>query len=194
MNALDGSGMAFGCLFCETGREQELCNLIEYKCPDVEVYSAKCMKHKTFHGVHSREPKVFIPGYVFFRCVDDLHKPDEFPRDRIFKVLRTELGDWRLMGRDYDFTAMLFRYHGILDFSKAYLDETGWVHFLSGPLKDMGEHVVKVDKRGRAGKVQIDFAGKIFGAWLGFDLVDPPEGAGEEKRDADEAAGSAGGA
>ena len=174
-------GIAYGCLFCETGHEQEMCDLIEYKCPDIRVRSARYVRHRTKYGVHTRETKVFIPGYVFFRCEDDIFKPMDFPRDRIFKLLKNEVGDWRLIGGDFAFAQWLFTYDGLLDFSTAYV-ENGWVSFLSGPLKDMEDKIMKIERRGRSGLIEVDFNGKKFRAWLGFNIVDKPEGAEEEEK------------
>ncbi len=174
------TGVAYGCLFCESGSEQELCNLITYKCPDIDIHPAMFVRHRTSHGVHTQETKVFIPGYVFFRCADDIFKPEAFPRDKMFKLLKNEAGDWRLIGSDFAFAQWLLKYDGLLRFSEAYLDD-GWVRMLSGPLKDMENEIVKVDKRGRAGLIEVDFNGKTFRAWLGFTIVDKPEGLHEEK-------------
>ena len=172
---MDERGKAFGCIFCETGHEQELCDLITYKCPDVIVHPAAYVRHRTFMGVHTRETKVFIPGYVFFMCEDDLFIPQEFPRDRIYKILKNEFGDWRLISGDAEFASMLMRYDGTLPFSKAYIED-GWVYPIAGPLKDMEEYVRRIDPRNRSGLIAIRFNGREFRAWLGYDVIDKPPG------------------
>ena len=171
---MDETRTVYGCIFCITGEEEELSKLIEYKCPDVRARAAQYIRHRTYKGVHTRDTKVFLPGYVFFETVDDLFVPLDFPRDLGYRVIRNHVGDWRLMGSDEDFAKWLFTYDGLLTFSKAYeIDQ--WIYFLSGPLKDMEGSIVKVDKRGRSALIRFRFQNKVFTTWLGYELVDPPE-------------------
>ena len=177
---MDQHDTAYGCLFCRTGIEQHLADLIEYKCPDVCARAAMYVKQRTTHGVHRKEKQVFIPGYVFFRCGNDLHIPDQFPRDSSYRILKNESGDWRMFGRDYDFVQWLYSYDGLVGFSKAY-EKDRRVYFLSGPIKDMEDQIVDVDRRGRSALIRTYFQNKCFKIWLGYDLVDLEDPTGNDQ-------------
>ena len=164
--------VAYGCVFCITGKENIVAECIEKTCPGVRATAARQMKHKSVNGKKSRQEAVIMPGYVFFEAESSFEPKLEFPSENIIRVLTTEKNQWRLIGGDRQFVDWLLSYNGLLDFSTAY-KEGEHVHILSGPLKDMEGHITKVDKRGRSGQVELTFNGHSMKVWLGFDLIDP---------------------
>lgn len=92
----------------------------------------------------------------------------------MIKILTVDKGTWQLAGQDERFAKWLFKYDGLLNFSKAYR-EGERIKIVSGPLKDMEGQIKRIDKRGRSGQVILQFGGISTKVWLGFDLIEPRE-------------------
>lgn len=171
----------YGCVFCATGREAVVAQMIEAagRAWGVRAVAARQEKHKSENGQKSKVIAVVLKSYVFFRAPADMPDIAWMPRGEIIRVLTYEDGDWRLMGEDGQFAEWLFSYDGLLRFSTAYR-EGERIRIVSGPLKDMEGQIRRIDKRGRSGQVAIEFNHKVTLVWLGFDLVNPmPESARE---------------
>lgn len=162
---------AYGCVFCISGREQEVAERIQRVCPEVRATAVFQEKYKSVCGKKSRIKAVIMPGYVFFEAPDDAGIVSHFPTIDIIRVLKGNDHDWQLTGNDDEFARWLFSYQGCLKFSTAYR-EGDRIRIISGPLKDMEGMITRVDRRGRSGQVTIKFNNRDVKLWLGFDLVD----------------------
>lgn len=162
--------MAYGCIFCTTGKEQVLAEMMNRYAPSVKAIVARQEKHHSDHGKKSKVEQVMMPSYVFFRAPGG--EMPFIPRENLIRLLTLDDGTWELAGDDERFVEWLFKYDGLLSFSKAY-KEGDRIRIVSGPLKDMEGQIRRVDKRGRSGQVALEFHGKVHMVWLGFDLVDP---------------------
>lgn len=165
------SNRAYGCVFCMTGREQEVAASIQRACPDVRATAVFQEKHKSVGGKKSRVRVVIMPGYVFFDAPDEPDIALRLPRVDIIRILKDDDNGWQLAGSDYEFARWLFSYQGCLEFSKAY-HEGDRIRILSGPLKDMEGMISRIDRRGRSGQVTVRFNGRDVRLWLGFELID----------------------
>lgn len=163
--------VAYGCVFCITGKEQFVANQIEKACPAVRAVTLRQMKYKTNKGVKTREEDIVLPSYVFFKAPSDAEPVLEFPRQNLIRILTND-NIWKLCGEDKRFVQWLFQYDGLLGFSQAY-QEGARIRIISGPLKDMEGQIARVDKRGRSGQVILTFHGKSVPVWLGFELISP---------------------
>ena len=161
----------YGCLFCVTGREELVAERIRDNCPNVHAVTMRKMKYRTSRGVKSSEESLLLPGYVFCRAAADADPMGALPKIDVIRILTTDNGEWRLCGGDRRFAEWLFRYDGLLDFSKAYR-EGERIRIIAGPLKDMEGKIVRIDKRGRSGQIIVDFHDRPITIWLGFELVD----------------------
>lgn len=165
---------AYGCLFCTTGKERAVAWQLERVCPEVRTMVARQEKHRTVKGQKSKIESVLLPGYVFFDAPVDMQPYTHFPWDNVIRVLTMDHGVWQLTGEDRRFAAWLFRYDGLLCFSRAY-QEGDRIRIISGPLKDLEGSIKRIDRRGRSGQVCLTFNGRTITTWLGFDLVDSLE-------------------
>ena len=165
--------IAYGCLFCITGREARVTERIRERCPNVRAVTMRKMKYRVSHGCRSSEEERLLPGYVFFKAPSDIDPFLLFPKDNIRRVLNTDGDHWQLLGDDERFARWLFQYDGLLDFSKAYC-EGDRIRIVSGPLKDMEGKITKMDRRGRSGQVTVKFDKRDVKLWLGFDLIEKP--------------------
>lgn len=161
----------YGCIFCTTGKEMAVARMVHAVCPEVRAVAARQEKHKSVNGQKTRVEAVILPSYVFFEAPAYMESIALLPSTDVIRVLSYE-GDWRLAGDDERFAKWLFRYDGLLGFSKAYR-EGERIRIISGPLKDMEGQIKRVDKRGHSGQVELQFNQKKILAWLGFEIVDP---------------------
>lgn len=164
---------AYGCIFCLTGREQEVAERIERICPEVRAIVAMQEKHKSVNGKKSKVQVVMLPGYVFFEAPDDVSIVIRFPRTDVLRILMGNDHDWRMTGNDYKFARWLFSYDGRISFSTAYR-EGERIRIMSGPLKDMEGMISRIDRRGRSGQITVRFNNRDVKLWLGFDLIEKP--------------------
>ena len=165
-----GKQMAYGCIFCLTGKEASVAEKIKLNFPDICALALRQKKRKTKTGRTTVENVVLFPGYVFFKTDEDNFVFELTRIDGVLSVLSTPKGDWRLWGEDEKFAAWVFQNHGLIDFSKAYR-EGDRIHIISGPLKDYEGEVIKIDKRNRNGQVALCFSGKTMKVWLGFEFI-----------------------
>ena len=166
----DQDDVAYGCVFCLTGKEQLLANRIEEACPGVCARTMRQVKYRTCKKVKTREESIAFPGYVFFRAPAETDIMAQFPRDNVIRLLMPEAKRWQLAGEDERFVEWLFQYDGLLGISQAY-KEGDKIKIVSGPLKDMEGKIKRVDKRGCSGQVILSFYGKEIPVWLGFELI-----------------------
>ncbi len=166
------SNKVYGCLFCTTGKELAVVQRIQAVDNTVRAVAAQQEKYRTVHGEKSRVSEIFLPGYVFLEADSTMESLSWLPRTDIVRILSYGSGQWQLSGQDEAFAKWLFRYDGLLGFSKAYR-EGARVRIASGPLKDMEGSIIKVDKRGRSGQVELHVNNKLVRIWLGFEWIDP---------------------
>lgn len=162
--------LAYGCLFCKTGKEQSVAEQIQTTCPNVRATTMRQLKYRTCKKVKTQEEAILLPSYVFFEAPSFMEPSIEFPTQNVIRILSMDNGIWQLQGEDERFVRWIFQYDGLLGFSKAY-KAGDRIRIISGPLKDMEGKIRRVDKRGMSGQVILSFYGKDIPVWLGFELV-----------------------
>lgn len=171
MSQANRNDLAYGCIFCITGKEKQVAKGIERACKDVRTVVARQTKYITEKGQKSTVEAVLFPGYIFFMAPSELEVSRVFPKENITAIMGAKSGGWHLYGKDEQFAKWLFSYEGILPLSKAY--QVGdRVHIQSGPLKDLEGYIVRVDKRNRSGLVALRFGDTWIKSWMGFEWVD----------------------
>lgn len=163
---------AYGCLFCITGKEQNVVEQIQTVCPDVRATTMRQLKYRTSKKVKTREEALLLPSYFFFEAPSQTKPFIDFPKQNVIRILSTDNGVWQLQGGDKRFAQWLFQYDGLLGFSQAY-KEGDQIRIISGPLKDMEGRIKRIDKRGMSGQVVLSFSGREISVWLGFELIHP---------------------
>lgn len=168
MSSPTGTERAYGCVFCETGREMAVAEQIQRQCERVRARAVRQEKYHSHEGRKSKVISTILPGYVFIEAPQDFEM-SLLPREFVYRVL-TAGETWKLIGSDRAYAEMIFRYDGLLRFSQA-LWEGERVRIVSGPLKDMEAQIVRIDRRGRSGQVKMNICGKSFLVWLAFEWV-----------------------
>ena len=169
-NDENSQGKSYGCLFCKTGKEQNVAEQIQTTCPNVRATVMRQLKYRTCKKVKTQEEAILLPSYVFFEAPSSMEPSIEFPMQNVIRILAMDNGIWQLQGEDERFVKWLFQYDGLLGFSQAY-KEGDQIRIISGPLKDMEGKIKRVDKRGMSGQVILSFYGKDIPVWLGFELI-----------------------
>lgn len=162
--------LAYGCVFCLTGKELLVANGIEVFNQNTRARAVCQTVRHTSRGITKLQDDVIIKGYVFFEAPVDSNLHDLVPPDDLISVLKYTDGDWRLLGEDEEYAKWIFKYNGVLQLSKAY-QINDRICIIDGPLKDLEGQITRIDRRNRSGQVTVNFAGKQHKIWLGFDLV-----------------------
>ena len=158
--------MSAYCLFCHSGKENEVMKSLERKgfstlAPYVVQWTSGAKQTR----------KRLLPGYVFFET-------DEAPSWRVIlsesavlRALRYEDGEYALRGRDLEFIDWLRRYKDGIDISTAIQVGTK-LKFIDGPLAEFNAVVAVVNKKRRQVKLQIGDEGSLLREiWCSFDIV-----------------------
>lgn len=176
--------LSCGCLFCWTGKEENVILQMRSRFPGVEAIAPLKLRHRRTDGTLVEERVRLFPGYIFFRNVD----PDavlELRRfDDVLRLLVYPDDDWRLRGADLQLAEMLFEANGVVGFSVAYFDKGDRIHITEGFLKTYEGAITRVNRRARTAEVRVDFQGKTITMWLGFETMEMvqkkhPNGGGE---------------
>lgn len=104
---LHEENIAYGCLFCMTGKEQSVAERIQAACPDVRAITMRKINYRVCKKVKRTEEVIVLPGYVFFQAPSYIEQVLIFHRQNMIRTLSTE-GDWRLRGADEQFTRLAF--------------------------------------------------------------------------------------
>lgn len=177
--SLDGEAMsekgetklAYGCIFCVTGKELAVARHIEQTCDDVRVVVARQIIRKSVQGKTHTEETILFRGYIFFEAPEHKEPIRRFTNENIISVLTSETGDWRLYGNDAKLAQWLFSCDGVLSLSKAY-QEGDRIRISSGPLKDLEGWILRIVKRDRSAQVAVPFCNRVAKIWLGFEIVE----------------------
>lgn len=163
----------YACLFCKTGKEAMISQIIMQNIPSIEATDIRQIKHRSIDGQKLKEIRNLLPGYVFLRIPQGkkINPYDCTKIEGVFRLLTQSNGDWQLDGADEAFVSWVFEREGLIGLSEA-IAQGSKVKVLSGPLKDLEGHIVKIDKRGRNGQIEIKFDSRVWRFWLAFEYTE----------------------
>ena len=168
----------YGCLFCRTGQEQELAALIEKMNPGVRAIVPAKLRNRRVAGRLIQETVSLFPGYVFLEMDENFSTREITSRlQYAYYMVRTLDEDWKLYGEDRELVKGFFEQGGVVGFSRAYYVGDR-IRIAEGFLKDYEGKIEKVNRRAQTAQIRLEFRGKIFLMWLGFELM---EGGREEQ-------------
>jgi transcriptional antiterminator NusG len=171
------------CVFCETGAEEKVKELLESK--NVKTIASVAEYKKFVHGRSVIKLRQLIPGYVFLQTDRELDYQfwSSLEKEKyIYYPLQYDDGDKKLHGKDLDFIRVLLSRNGILGISKAVLDKGNFVKIVSGPLKDLEGKIVRMNKKRECAEIEIETFGITIRAWLQYELIaNDDTGAGLKK-------------
>lgn len=166
-------GFRYGCIFGKTGLEKEIARSIERLYPQLTARPVRQIKHRSVNGVKSLIETTALPGYVFVSVPSECCDINLFDCARVpdaYRLLTDGEGNWPLCGSDRDFAQWIFEHDGLIGVSQAY-QAGDRIELLSGPLKELEGYLVKMDRRGRNGLIEVYFCGQARKLWLAFDYT-----------------------
>ena len=162
--------IAYGCVFCQTGKEACIAKHIESQYPGVRARAVCQVKRHTVRGNTSLEQSVLLNGYVLMEAPTDIGFGRSNVIEEAISLLTYTDGDWQLYGEDESYARWVFRHNGLIGLSKAY--KVGdQIQIVDGPLKDLEGAITRIDRRNRSGQVTLTFGGKQLKVWLGFEII-----------------------
>ncbi|MCE5343005.1 MAG: hypothetical protein LLF96_05360 [Eubacteriales bacterium] len=114
------AGIAYGCLFCLTGRETALTETIEKQGFGLRGRVVCQAKRGTAKGMTRLQTEVLLREYVFLEADWIADISGAIPREDGDALLTYSDGDWRLCGADEEYARWVFRYNGLIGLSKAH--------------------------------------------------------------------------
>ena len=145
----------YGCVFCMTGQEDSVIGSLEAQNPECYATSVSQTKWKTDQYGSRKVTQVIFPGYVYFQTKSN-DPPDLRYIEQSIRLLETTKGSWTLSGMEAWFAKWIIEKHGVIGFSTATVIDNRAM-MLSGPLKELEQYIIKVDKHHRGGLVALPF-------------------------------------
>lgn len=170
-----GSDLAYGCLFCRTGKEKSIVQELMASYTDLEAIAAQKVLYIRQGGVLKERYTSLLPGYIFVRAQKEFPVEQLSRKRDVYRVLSTSDGMWQLSGKDKSFAQTLFDLGGIVGLSKIYY-EGNRIRPVDGLLKEYDGCIVRVDRRKSKAQVCFHVGDRTIYTWLGF----------EEMKEADE--------
>ena len=173
--------MAWYCLFCKGGQEQNVMRMLEEQGakPLAPLVVHAQAKGRAVERVRQR----LLPGYVFFEQADDPDWKQIVRYSSVLKVLHYQDETPELRGADLDFVRWLRAHEGLIDVSQVMKVGTR-IAFVGGPLVGMEGQVLKVNKGRRQVQVAVGGEGDLIrNIWCSIEYVqenaDPAGGRGD---------------
>ena len=164
----------YGCLFCRTGKEEEVSRNMTHEFPGLKAIVPKKSRYRRSHGIATEETVILFPGYVFFMCDHNIQIRDYLKREDVYRILTDGEGSWILQGTDRIIAKELFLINGRIGISQAYY-VGGRIKVVDGFLKDFEGDIIRVNHRARTAQIQVRLDGRVFSLWVGFELISLPD-------------------
>ena len=160
------------CLFCVTGREAGVVRTLE-ETEGVRAVFPQKVKLIWKKDAWVQELFPLFPGYVFVYSHFLIPYTTLCADRNVLRILTydREGKESCLNDRDRAFAEMILRTNGVVGVLDA-VQEGSYVRVNEGALHDFNGHVVKVDKRKRLAKVEMDILGDRRDVWLAFHLLE----------------------
>ena len=83
-----------GCLFCKSGREDDVVQKLRFWFPDIRWMSPAKTRYRRVGGEAREERVALLPGYVFFETAEELPTRQLKRPGDVYKLLTYDDGDW----------------------------------------------------------------------------------------------------
>ena len=166
----------------KTRSEEKFIKLFRATYPHITIpihYLRRLLDIRKNGKIKTSVPPVF-PGYLFIEaeCDHDIIALQwEFRyTDGFFRFLKSNQEITPLSGRDLELVLHFINNAGpVAGKSRVYFNENSRIVVIDGPLSGLEGKIIKVDKRKRRAKIQLDLYSDSFNIDLGFDIIDSLE-------------------
>ena len=161
--------MAWYCLFCKGGQEQNVMRMLEER--GARPLAPLAVRVRTGAKAREKTRQRLLPGYVFFEQADAPDWPGIIRYSAVLRVLHYQDETPELRGKDLEFVRWLRANEGLIDVSEVVKVGTK-IAFVSGPLVGMEGQVLKVNKGRRQVQVAVGGEGNLFRAmWCSIEYI-----------------------
>lgn len=169
------SDLQYGCVFCRTGRENEVVSYMEHDFSGLKAVVPVKIRYRRSHGTATEEEVILFPGYVFFESPTGLYIPQIMHHKDVYRLLTDAEGNWALHNSDELIARQFLSVGGKVGISKAYY-EGDRIRITDGFLKQYEGEIVKVNRRAKTAQISIYLDGKVFSLWAGFEIISKLDG------------------
>ena len=161
--------MAWYCLFCKGGQEQNVMRMLEEQGAKPLAPLAVHLRPGTKGQERTRQR--LLPGYVFFEQGEEPDWMGIIRFSSVLRVLHYQDETPGLRGADLSFVRWLEAHEGLIDVSEVVKVGTK-IAFVSGPLVGMEGQVLKVNKGRRLVQISVgDGEGLFHAIWCSIEYV-----------------------
>lgn len=158
------------CLFCSTGKEEQVARLIEDKAWGRAIFPQRVRTVKK-GGAWAEVMTPLLPGYVFVYSDAADACADFLSLSHVIRILTYGDGTDALVGRDLEFADWLWRLQGRIDVMKA-VQIGDRIEIIDGVFKQLHGTVTKMDRRRRTARIALETEGTPKQIWLAYEVVD----------------------
>lgn len=168
--------MSFFALQVMSGREDAYIELFSKSRPDQILYNVKKKIRTRKKGKQVMHMTCLFPGYIFFQA------EGEKPSAEIVSALKHTRHFMRLLPatdnikalreRDMEIIRHLISFGREIGPSLVTFDENNRIKVIQGPLMGLEGNIIKVDRRKRRAKIQLEMNDSPITFDLGFDLLE----------------------
>lgn len=172
--------MNFFALQVMSGREDAYIELFSRIRPDQTVYNIKKKIQTRKQGKSVSLVSPVFPGYLFFQ------HPDEKPTPELIRALKRVRNFMRVLpatdaikplnDRDAQIIGQLLSFGREIGPSLVMFDENNRIKVIRGPLMGLEGRIIKVDRRKRRAKIQLEMNDSPISFDLGFDVLEAVKG------------------
>ncbi len=162
--------MAWYCLFCKGGQEQNVMRMLEERGarPLAPLAVHMCPRGQ---GGMAKERRRLLPGYVFFEQENEPDWAAIVRYSAVLNVLHYQDETPELRGEDLSFVRWLRAHEGLIDVSQV-VKVGSKIAFVSGPLVGMEGQVLKVNRGRRLVQIDLGDEGNLFHTiWCSIEFV-----------------------
>ena len=163
------------CLVCTTGKEEIVVHQIHEHGWGQAIFPRRIktiLKNKKWLEMWS----ALFPGYVFLYTEDmSVSREKLMTLRNVIRLLDYgESGCSELVGQDREFADWIWRLKGKIGVMKT-LQNGDRIEIIDGVFKQMHGTIIRMDRRRRTMKVELDAQGVIRSVWLAYDIVNKKE-------------------
>lgn len=159
-----------------SGREDAYIELFSRIRPDQTVYNIKKKIQARKQGKPISLVSCVFPGYLFFQFPGEKPSPEliaSLKRIRNFmRILPATDSIKPLNDRDAEIIHQLLSFGREIGPSLVMFDENNRIKVIRGPLMGLEGRIIKVDRRKRRAKIQLEMSDSPISFDLGFDILE----------------------
>ena len=161
--------MAWYCLFCKGGQEQNVMRMLEER--GAQPLAPLAVHLQPGERGLEKARRRLLPGYVFFEQADEPDWAGISRYSAVLKILHYQDETPELRGEDLAFVRWLKLQEGLIDVSEVVKVGTR-IAFVSGPLLGMEGQVLKVNRGRRQVQINLGGEGNLFHTiWCAIEYV-----------------------